>query len=664
MPDDDATPLPRLPDRLSGGPDPSAAAEASRGAVLRPGCHLLRFTPKVPGPLTSRCDGTLRVERDGESLIASGDLYLQGAEPDPGAGIPVFARALYRAYLRVTRIDDDGLALGFELFDFDHSSTTWLEGVELSAHLGRAPAPDGYPSRDDFLRGEVRDASGEPVGDLTIGWVSPHLRRAVIELDRVAKSEAPVANSAGLGWSELFEAIGWQVTVKESDLDVLEPSGESWSNAELHAEMLRRRSGTNLDGEWRFWLLSVRRLESDERGFMFDRDGADSNNVPREAAGIASHWVIPDEDPWGLARGRRFGSEPDLYFRTAVHEIGHALGLVHDTRNDGIMCPTLDLAERAVAPQQFPENISWSYAAKDRFRLRHMPDHWVRPGGVPFGAGFGTAPRLPESADAEPDRLELSVSPLLAVVPIGAPVRVDVTLRNAGPDPVPAPVDLSLKSGHVHGTVTDPSGTVRSFRPLVRHTEPRRLEELARGELRSGSLTLLRGVEGPLFPSAGDHTIEVRVEWEIDGVVHQAAGSGAVAVSPAVDEAHAEAARRIMRAPDALLTLALGGDHLPGGVNAIRAALANDVLRPHYAYVEAKRLASRFQQRPADLAGAAELIDADSVMSATEIDKAARLVEAAVERGEAPPDPLVAVLCERAEQVGIDHAALRRIRNR
>ena len=650
MPDDHATPLPRLPDRLRDGTDVPAAAESPRGTALRAGCHLLRFTPKASGPLVFGCDGTLRVERDGEGLIASGDLYVQGAEPDPGTGIPVFARARYCAYLRVTRVADDGLTLGFELFDFDPSSNTWLEGVELSAHMGQAPAPAGYPSRDDFLRGEVRDASGGPVGDLTIGWVSPHLRRAVIELDTMVDSKPPLANSAGLGWSELFEAIGWDVTVEVSDVDVLEPSGEAVSNAELHAEMLSRRGGTNLDEEWRLWLVSVHRLEADDRGFMFDRDGTDSNNIPREAAGLASHWPVPEEDPWGLAKGMLFGSEPDLYFRTAVHEIGHALGLVHDTRNDGIMCPTLDLAERVVAPQQFPENISWSYAAKDRLRLCHMPDHWVRPGGVPFGAGFGAAPRLPESADAEPDELELSVSPLLAIVPIGAPVRVDLMLRNADSNPVPAPVELSLKSGHVSGTVADPSGTVRSFRPLMRLTKPRRLEELAPGERRAGSVTLLRGVDGALFPTAGDYTVDIQVEWEVDGTPRRVSGSGTVSISPAEDEAHAEAARRIMRTPDTLLTLALGGDHLTSGVKAIRAALANEVLRPHYAYVEAKRLASRFQQRPADLAGAAELIDPDTVMSTTEVDKAVRLVEAAVGRGEAQPERLAGVLRGRTQR--------------
>jgi hypothetical protein len=613
----------------------------------------VRFAPRALGPLAGRSAGTLRVEHDGESLIASGDLYSQDREPDPNAGIPVFARAAYHSYLRVTHVGGEGPTLGFEVFGFDHSTRTWAEeGVALTGHLDRVPAPEGYPSRDDFLRGEVRDAAGRPIGELTVGWISGHLRRAVVELDRATASEAPVANIRGLSWRELFATVGWDVTVEVSDSDVAEPSGESWSNAELHAEMLCRRGGSDLDGEWRYWLVSVRRLDDDERGLMFDRDAADSNKVPREAAGIASHWHIPDDDPWGLVKGRRFGSEPDLYFRTAVHEIGHAMGLFHNDRDDGIMCPTETVAAHAHPPKHFPENIEWSFETKDGRRLRHLPDHWVRPGGVPYGSGFGAAPGLPDPSDAEASWLELTVLPLLPAVPIGAPVRVDVVLRNAGREPVPAPVDLSLKAGSVRGTVTGPSGVTRSFRPLVRHTEPRALEELAYGQQRTCSLTLLRGSEGALFPEAGDHAVEVQMEWESDGVVLRLTGSGVVAIAPAVDEAHAEAARRILDAPDSLLTLVLGGDHLPSGVGAIRAALANDVLRPHFAFVEARRIATPFQQRSADIAGAAELIDGDTVMSATEVGKAARLVEAAAGRGESLPERLVSELRGRARGLG------------
>ena len=79
-------------------------------------------------------------------------------------------------------------------------------------------------------------------------------------------------------------------------------------------------------------------------------------------------------------------------------------------------------------------------------------------------------------------------------------------------------------------------------------------------------------------------------------------------VTPPVDDAHAEAALKVLTTPDALLTLALGGDHLDEGIEAIQAALDNPVLRPHFAYIEAKRVGPavrRPQGRPQGGRGAA-----------------------------------------------------------
>ena len=649
---------------------PSTTASGLR--ALRAGCYLLQLTLSAPASAAPvRYDGTLRVELSDESALASGDLYVHGPigeppgpelpEPDPGAGIPVFPRDRYRYYVRVTdlldALDDAGLSLSFELHRYDHASNTWSDEGGFSADLRRTAAPPAYPSRDDFLVGEVLDANGVPAGQLTMGWVSPHLRRAVIEVDRVADCEPPVASVAGVDWRAIFEQVGWDLTVIESDADLPEPSGESWSPAEMHAAMLARRDSADLDSEWRYWVICVRSLDGDEaRGMMFDRDGADSNNIPREAAGIASHWTIPDEDGWGLVKGMRFGLATDPYFRTAVHEIGHAMGLYHNTADNGFMSTTDVISRNAVAPQRFPENILWSHSPKDQRRLRHMPDIWVRPGGVPFGASYGTAPIVSDDAILQLERLRLEVSPLLAAVPIGAPVRIAIALHNDDTEACPAPSDISLKAGHSSGLVTDPSGIVRSFRSFVRCAE-RNLTDLAYGEKRLGSMTLLRGAEGPLFPIPGQYTIDARVEWDIEGVPVRVEGEGTVMVLPAVDQAHAEAALQIMRTPDALITLAVGGDHLEEGIAAIHAALASDVLRPHFAYVEAKRLASAFHQRPPDLAGAANLIDADTVMSVAELDKGARLVEAAAGRGEARPDLLVAELRQRAEDVGARSAA-------
>ena len=655
-------PEPLLPDRLE-----TAAADltSSRSRALRAGCHLVQLTREAvgPGTVAVRYDGTLRVEHDGAGTVASGDLYLRGPlgapetalgeEPDPGAGISIFPRSRYRYYLRATELIEAAGAehevmLGFELHRFDVAANRWTAEGDFAAELRRGPAPRGYPSRDDFLRGPVRDGAGRHDGDLTVGWVSPHLRRAVIQIDCLAGCEAPLANVKGADWRALLADVGWDITVVEGEFDLPGPNEDGWSDAELHAAMSAPSDSTALDSEWRFRLFCVDRLNPDERGRMFDAAGTDSNKIAREAAGIAAHWTIPDTDEWGIVRNMRFGTATDPYFRAAVHEIGHAMGLLHNTRDNGFMSPTDAISRSVKPPQQFPENVLWSYQDEDATRLRHLPDPWVRPGGIPYGLGYHSAPSLPRDAMLQPPGLSIAATPLLTAVPIGAPVRVAITLHNSGADDVPAPEDLSLKAGNLCGSVTDPAGNVRSFRSLVRRTD-RSISPLARGEVRSGAATLLRGAEGALFPLPGPYTIDARLEWEVEGIPFAVSGEATVMVMAAVDEAHAEAALEIITTPDVLLTLALGGDHLEEGIAAVRTALANDVLRPHFAFTEARRLAARFLERDADLAAAAELIDDTTVMSADEIDKAARLLESAARRGAEPPTRLVEVI--RAKSV-------------
>lgn len=98
-------------------------------------------------------------------------------------------------------------------------------------------------------------------------------------------------------------------------------------------------------------------------------------------------------------------------------------------------------------------------------------------------------------------------------------------------------------------------------------------------------------------------------------------------VTSAVDQAHAEAALKVLSTPDTLLSLAIGGDHLYEGMAAIDAAIANPVLRPHFAYIEAKRMATRFRDRKADFGAAAKLIDSSTVMSPAELKRAAAWVK-------------------------------------
>jgi hypothetical protein len=217
---------------------------------------------------------------------------------------------------------------------------------------------------------------------------------------------------------------------------------------------------------------------------------------------------------------------------------------------------------------------------------------------------------------------------------LGAPVRIQVTLTNISAMPVDSPSSLSLSAGFVRGRVIDSAGTVRTFSPLVLSETDVATQDLAAGKSLEEWLTLFQGAQGPLFPAPGNYRVVLEVTWrgkteetrnKIDFIV---LGETRVRVSRAVDESHAAAAEKVLNTSDVLSTIVFGGDHLKQGIEAIGIALKNAVLRPHFAYIEAKRLATRFGKRQPDLGAAADLIDQATVMSPAEFRKAVRLVEA------------------------------------
>jgi hypothetical protein len=633
---------------------------------LRCGCYLLNYSPNAGGLVTY--DGALRVECHNAGRTASGDLYqrrvvfvpLPGRParppqpilfggPNPAGGIPVLARGQYRYYLRVTQLLDwvaigNSFTLGFEMWRFAKAAGPWSSGGgwtnegAFTAEMVWQAAPAGYPSARDYLAGDVANSSGAVVGRLTMGWVSSYLRKATVEIDRVAQSEPALDNGAGVTWKTIGDSVGWDITVEQSDANVAEPSGESWSDAEAHAAMLARRKATDLDAEWRYHVLCVRRLDSTPRGIMYDAYAGDSNNVPREGCVISTHWTIPNTPDYGLVQGMRFGAAASPYFRTAVHELGHAMGLYHNTADNGFMNTTDVIAGSSLAAGSaaFPNNVLWAYNGEDAKRMRHMPDIYVRPGGTPFGTAYGATPISPTDFEVEVPGFELRVEPLLPSVPLGAPVRINVALVNTADGANVAPGTMSLKGGFVKGAVVDPTGTTRTFSPLVLCVDEQPLTVLQKEESVTDSLTLLRGGEGALFPMPGAYEIEVEAHWDGEGgMAAVVTGKTYVIVTGAVDAAHAEAALKIFATPDALLTLVLGGDHLPEGIAAIQSALDNPVLRPHYAYIEAKRVGQRFGKRKANVTAAAKLIEPTTVMSPAEIKKAAQIVKDAAPEGAA-----------------------------
>ena len=621
---------------------------------IRCGCWLVAYKPVGAGLVAY--DGTMRVECHSAGRTASGDLYQRpvivvqqppllplpgqpapaprpplaflGNPPNPSAGIPILPRGKYRYYMRVTSLPENlfvgnTFTLGFQLYRFT-APNTWVLDSTLTATMTRMAAPSGFPSSSDYAEGDVKKSNGQIVARFTMGWLSKYFRRASLEIDTVSGSERPLDSGAGHTWATVMDDIGWQTNLVLSDTNVAQPSGASWSNAEMHAAMLARRQAVNLDNDWRFHILAVKNIDETPRGIMYDNGGTDSNNVPREGVGISSHWII--DQGWGSVSGLRFGTAKAPYFRTAVHELGHAMAQFHNTADFGFMCTSDVIAGGATPGNPFPGNIKWAFNATNLKQLRHFPDPFVRPGGVVFGGASATTPPItPTDFEAGIDGLDLEVRPLLNEVPIGAPVRIDYRLINRSAQPVAVPVHLSLKSEAISGTVEDPSGTVRTFRTVVRCIEDDAFRMLAPGEDVTESATLMRGAEGALFAAPGVHKVTVEAHWDANGVVIATHGEASVMVTGVVDAKHGAAAHKVLSTPDAHLVLAIGGDHLTEGMAAIQSALDSPVLRPHFAAIEAKRVGRRFGARKADVKGAADLIDSGTVMSGAEAGKLATI---------------------------------------
>lgn len=624
---------PDLRDRSSkskGGPPHGAPC-------LRGGCYLIKLTTSSnkPGGRRKACDGTLRVETTAAGIrAASGDLYgrqgnVSQAGPvpatSPAAGIPVFPRKMYDSYLCVTKIPqspirDRPFRLEFKRYRPGRLSNGRIPWTLVDHLSGLMDWSTGDPSGADCLDGDVQDSTGAVVGHLAMRWISKYLRRATVVIDHVAGSKPPLDNGARVhpvDWPAVGKGIGWKIDVKPGNPKVA-GSGKSWSDAECHSTLRWKSGPKKLDAEWLYHILAVPLLADGDRGVMYDWAATDSNHLPRQGCVVSSDWRIPRKG-WGTDGGKVYWKTPG-YFRTAVHEMGHAMGLNDaDYYNTFFMNESQEVAVLGTRKKPYPKNITWAFHKDDQFRLRHLPDPFVRPGGIPWIIPCEAVLPMPT---ARARRLTLEASPVSSTVPLGAPVRINVKLQNNAASPVLAPQRLSLSSGFVSGEVIGPGGKARTFRPLVVYSGESPLAALPAGKSVKNSLTLLRGGEGALFPTAGPHRIRVTARWKSPKGEIAIAGETDVVVKPAENPKHAIAAKRVLSTPDTLLTLALGGDYPERGIEAIQAALKDPVLKPHFAYVEAKRLATPFLGRAADLNGAAQLIAENTVMSPDEAAKA------------------------------------------
>lgn len=654
--------VPPLPPPLSPIQYESRESYKSRNAKgpaplgLKEGCWVVQLNPifadEFNGSVTPDAilkswtvgyEGTMRVDRDCTgSLRVSGDLYVkrptwsdQGSADFPPlekpSEFPIFPVRSYSYYFTLQSMTPEGEAR-IATFRFNPDDSTWgpadiltLKRVELKDEEVPEPWRD---QKELYQCWEIRNGRDTGVGRLHLGWFSERLREACIEIAQADGAPLPYSDRSEL--ENAFKAFGWSVRVGNPQI-VKGPL--VWNESDLHSRMLKLRSESpSLDKAWTYHVLVVPRWREDEEysfGKMYDVGALDSNLVPREGLVVATTAKFPVDRIFGRASGKELCKVPKAAFHNLMHELGHAMGLLHRFHGRGFMQGMPNIASQTRFGR-FPNNLLFEFDAEDVRRLHHYPDIWVRPGGAPFEQGFSALP-VPD-ADAITDvreQFELKVKPLCRKIPLGAPVKLQLRLTNVSDRELPGPDLLGLSDGSVAGRVIGPGGRSHTFSAAAPldfvWTAP-----LAPGKSLYAGETLLRGPRGALFPEPGFYQIEVQAGWVGPGGIARVGGSCFVEITSPRGGRHRRAALDVLDAKELSILLIFrprSDSELPGvreAIKVLRRALETPELRTSFASLEARRLAF------VDLKKAARLIEEDCLMTTSDIED---LLDAAIASG-------------------------------
>jgi len=359
------------------------------------------------------------------------------------------------------------------------------------------------------------------VGRIRMTHVSEMARHATIVIHAVPGVGTPSDQTA---WETALKDSGWTVKVTSDVIPILPehiPSG-GWTRYALksyHRDHIDAVPPKLPPAAWRYHLLVVSDLqmgaedEEGPNGVMYDVGDPWRNEPPREGAAIAakrkSKWPVSAQEKGAEPEESELQSRPELLCRTALHELGHMQGLYHNPGHQGIMQPTefIDV----LSPLDF------RHSPIDAFRLWHLPDLWVMPGGVPFGYRYKAAAVDVLDLIPESPGLKLSMKPMTMVAG-GEPEDLVLTLHNASSRAVLCPNSRHVEPryGRLGALLRTPAG---SWEEIWSVRFPRRVGGLGSTSLLSGETIVFR-VSWDYKPRAlrqgGLHQLHAHLSWFVD----------------------------------------------------------------------------------------------------------------------------------------------------
>lgn len=360
---------------------------------------------------------------------------------------------------------------------------------------------------------------GSPGATYTCAFESIYFRTVQIETDRVSDVTTPVFGTYNTGSLPsggparnlsvvgAYAEAGLQMTPTSGSnvIDIAEAGANAqWSNAELHAAMVKHFTLWKDVPQWAVWLLvaQLHDLGSGLYGIMFDQQGKHRQGCAVFHAGI----------------GGTTADKLRLQLYTYVHELGHCFNLLHSWQKQ-YANPPVPNRPSSLSWMNYPwyypgggagtfwSNFPFQFDFQEVVHLRHAFRNNVIMGGSDFTVGSALGRDVMPDPVRDQSGLTLTLSAHQDSFALGEPVVVELALGTVDPAGRRVHTWLHPNCGMVKIVIAKPSGEVVAYDPLIDHLVGTRESTVGKDEPIKDSAYIGFGRGGFYFDQPGRYRI-------------------------------------------------------------------------------------------------------------------------------------------------------------
>jgi hypothetical protein len=441
---------------------------------------------------------------------------------------------------------------------------------------------------------------GSPGASYTCAFEAVGMRRVVIETDRASDVVTPTFNvyntgslpsggpARNLSVVSAYAEAGIEMVTSPGNIINIDEAGanHTWSDAELHASMVRHFSQYRNAPQWSVWQMVCQShdLGPGLYGIMFDQLG-----LQRQGCAVFHQGI-----------GGITADKLRLQAYTYVHELGHCFNLLHSWQKSLANPPGVN-RPAALSWMNYPWNYPGGAAAfwsafpfqfdnPELTHLRHGFRNHVIMGGDPFATHSALIdPQVVADPVRDESGFRLQIEAHRPNYVLGEPVILQLALSVTDRRGKVAHPHLHPKASMTSLAICKPNGDVVAYEPYIDHLMDSQPRFLADGEVIEESAYIGYGADGLYFDRPG--TYKLRAIYQAPDGSQVFSNVAELRVRYPVTQGEEELADLLIGDEQGALFYLLGSDSeaLSSGNRAFDTVLEKHAKSPMADYVQAAR---------------------------------------------------------------------------